>query len=132
MSRVFVHGQGAVSPAGWGLSALQAGLAKGRSLPVQEMARPGWEKPLPVRLVPQPSPRPAFLAHPRLRRASPVAQHSVGAALEALGEERPAHQFRRVAVWDHRMHHDWRHFVFQAILPGSHPGPGDGESNGFF
>jgi hypothetical protein len=87
MSRIFIHGQGAVSPAGWGLPALQAGLAKGRPLPVQEMARPGWEKPLPVRLVPQPSPRPAFLAHPRLRRASPIAQYSVGAALEALGED---------------------------------------------
>jgi hypothetical protein len=87
MSRVFVHGQGAVSPAGWGLPALQAGLAKGPPLPVQEMARPGWEKPLPARFVPQPSPRPAFLAHPRLRRASPIAQYSVGAALEALGED---------------------------------------------
>lgn len=85
MNRVFVHGQGAVSPAGWGLPALQAGLAKGRPLPVQEQARPGWEKPLPMRFVPAPSPRPAFLAHPRLRRASPVAHYSVGAALEALG-----------------------------------------------
>jgi hypothetical protein len=85
VSRVFVHGQGAVSPAGWGLPALQAGLENGRPLPVEEMPRPGWKKPLPVRFVPPPSPRPAFLAHPRLRRASPVAQYSVGAALEALG-----------------------------------------------
>jgi len=89
VSRIFVHGQGAVSPGGWGLPALQAVLAKGQPLPAQEMARPGWEKPLRVRLVPQPSPRPAFLAHPRLRRASPVAHYSVGAALEALGEDAP-------------------------------------------
>jgi len=85
VSRVFVHGQGAVSPAGWGVPALRASLEQGRPLPVQSIPRPGWEKPLPVRSVPPPPGRPAFLAHARLRRASPMTHYTVGAALEALG-----------------------------------------------
>jgi len=47
------------------------------------MERPGWEKPLRVRLVPNPPTRPEFLAHPRLRRTSPVTHHVVATALEA-------------------------------------------------
>ena len=39
-----------------------------------------------VRAVPAPSSRPSFVNHARLRRTSPIAQHTVGAALEALGE----------------------------------------------
>jgi hypothetical protein len=85
VSRVFVHGQGAVSPAGWGVPAMRASLEQGRPLPVQPMPRPGWEKPLPVRAVPPPTARPAFLAHARLRRASPMTHYTVAAALEALG-----------------------------------------------
>jgi hypothetical protein len=87
MSRVFVHGLGAVSPAGWGVPALRASLEKGVPLPVQSLARPGWEKPLPIRLIPPPAVRPAFLAHPRLRRASPMTHYSLAAALEALGSD---------------------------------------------
>jgi hypothetical protein len=37
--------------------------------------------------VPPPSPRPAYLAHARLRRASPIAQYAVAAALEALASD---------------------------------------------
>jgi hypothetical protein len=85
MSRVFVHGQGAVSPAGWGVPAMRASLEQGRPLPVQPLPRPGWEKPLQVRPVPPPLSKPAFLAHARLRRASPMTHYTVGAALEALG-----------------------------------------------
>ena len=87
MSRIFVHGIGAVSPAGWGVSALCEALKKGGPLPVQNLPRPGWEKPLRVRTVPAPAVRPAFLAHPRLRRAGAMAQHTVAAALEALGDD---------------------------------------------
>jgi 3-oxoacyl-(acyl-carrier-protein) synthase len=36
--------------------------------------------------VPPPESRPAWFAHPRLRRTSPVAQYAVGAAVEALGD----------------------------------------------
>jgi hypothetical protein len=85
MSRVFIHGTGAVSPAGWGIAALREALEKNVPLPTQTVARPGWEKSLSVRPVPLPVSRPAFLSHPRLRRASAMTQHTVGAALEALG-----------------------------------------------
>lgn len=87
MSRIFIHGTGAVSPAGWGASALSAALKNGEPLPVQNLSRPGWEKSLRVRVVPPPPARPAFLAHPRLRRASAMAQHTVAAALEAIGSD---------------------------------------------
>jgi hypothetical protein len=86
MSRVFVRGLGAVSPAGWGVPALRAALAAGEPLPLRQMERPGWEQPLNARLVPDPSPRPAFLAHARLRRASPITHYVAAAALEALGQ----------------------------------------------
>ncbi len=87
MSRVFIHGTGAVSPAGWGVRALSDALKKGEPLPTQEISRPGWAKPLQVRAVPAPPMRPAFLTHPRLRRAGTIAQHTVAAALEALGDD---------------------------------------------
>jgi hypothetical protein len=85
MSRVFVDGIGAVSPAGWGVTALRAALEKNVPLPIQPVARPGWEKPLFVRSVPPPAVRPAFFAHPRLRRANAITQFTIAAALEALG-----------------------------------------------
>jgi 3-oxoacyl-(acyl-carrier-protein) synthase len=53
---------------------------------VQPLARPDAARPLPTRPVPAPSTRPAFLTHPRLRRASPITQYAAGAALEALGK----------------------------------------------
>ena len=42
-----------------------------------------------MRLVPDPSPRPAFLAHARLRRASPITHYVAAAVLEALGHVAP-------------------------------------------
>ncbi|MFZ1074038.1 MAG: hypothetical protein WAO21_11480 [Verrucomicrobiia bacterium] len=84
MSRVFVAGLGAVSPAGWNVAALREALNKGEALPTQTISRPGWEKPLPARLVLNPAVRPAFLAHPRLRRTSPITHHVMAAALEAM------------------------------------------------
>lgn len=84
MSRVFVAGWGAVSPAGWNVTALRTALDRDEPLPVQTLARPGWEQPLRARLVPNPLARPEFLAHPRLRRTSPITHYSVAAALEAI------------------------------------------------
>ncbi len=84
MSRIFVAGIGAVSPAGWNVAALRDALDKGEPLPVQTLARPGWEKPLRARLVPNPPTRPEFLAHPRLRRTSPITHYAAAAALEAV------------------------------------------------
>lgn len=92
VSRVFVHGLGAVSPAGWGVPALREVLLRGEPLPVEPLSRPGWEKPLKVRPVPPLTERPAFLAHPRLRRSSAITQHSVAAAMEALGADAAQYQ----------------------------------------
>jgi hypothetical protein len=88
VSRIFVAGIGAVSPAGWNVAALRAALDKNEPLPVQTLARPGWEKPLRARLVPAPATRPEFLSHPRLRRSSPITHYAVSAALEALADLR--------------------------------------------
>jgi hypothetical protein len=87
VSRIFVHGLGAVSPAGWDVAALRGALKNNLPLPAQALARPGWEKTLQVRSVPQPISRPAFFAHPRLRRANSLTQFVVASALEALGED---------------------------------------------
>jgi len=87
VSRVHVHGFGAVSPAGWGVEMLRDALNEGRPLPTKPVARPGWEKALNVRPVPTPAQRPGFLGHPRLRRSSLITQHTVAAAIEALGQD---------------------------------------------
>src|SRR6266487_4655527 len=84
---IFIGGIGAVSPAGWGVLPLREALAKGEPLPTKELARPGWVRSMRVRPVPAPSPRPAFLGHARLRRASPITHYAVAAALEALGAD---------------------------------------------
>ena len=96
MSRVFIAGLGAVSPAGWNVAALSEALDKGEPLPTQPMERPGWKKPLQARLVPNPAVRPEFLAHPRLRRTSPITHYVVAAALEAMAKLRanPDPKFR--------------------------------------
>ena len=91
MSRVYVCGLGAVSPAGWGVAAMRDALAKGEPLPIQSLERPGWEKPLRARLVPPPPTRLPFLSHPRLRRASPITHYAAAAALEAVAGLRPNH-----------------------------------------
>lgn len=84
MSRIFVAGLGAVSPAGWNVAALREALTQGEPLPVQSLARPGSDQPLRARLVPNPPTRPQFLAHPRLRRASPITHYTAAAALESV------------------------------------------------
>jgi hypothetical protein len=78
---------GAVSPAGWGVAALRQAVAGGTPLPLEMLVRPGWKESIAVRSVPRPLASPAFLAHPRLRRASPFSHHTLAAALEALGAE---------------------------------------------
>ena len=84
MSRIFVSGLGAVSPAGWGVAALRQALASGAPLPTQPLARPGWERSFQARLVPVSKERPAFLVHPRLRRTSPITHYAAAASLEAV------------------------------------------------
>jgi len=82
VSRVFVAGWGAVSPAGWGAAALCEALIRDQPLPVQPLERPGWKKALRERVVPPPQPRPPFLAHPRMRRTSPITHYAAAAAME--------------------------------------------------
>jgi 3-oxoacyl-(acyl-carrier-protein) synthase len=86
MSAIYITGLGAVSPAGWTAGALRDALAKGQLLPAQDLPRPGQPKPLRVLRVPPAASRPSFMAHARLRRASPITQYAVGAAVEAAGE----------------------------------------------
>jgi hypothetical protein len=91
VSSIFVRGCGAVSPAGWGVAALIDALDKRAEIPPQPLPSP--TKQFTVRTVPAPNPRPAFLAHPRLRRASVISQYATAAALEALGNLRgPEHR----------------------------------------
>jgi hypothetical protein len=97
VSRIFVSGYGAVSPAGWSAAELQKALADGKPLPIQPLDRPGWEKPLRMRAVPTPVMRPAFLAHPRLRRSSAITHYAASALLEALANLNPDSD-RRVGV----------------------------------
>lgn len=86
MNNIFVCGTGVVSPAGWGMKSFRDAIAAGQPIATSELVRPG-NIVLRVRKVPPASPRPAFMAHARLRRASPIAHYAVGAALEALGED---------------------------------------------
>jgi hypothetical protein len=63
---------------------MREALRVGASLPNKPLERPGWTTPLNCRPVPEPSPRPAFLTHPRLRRTSPITHYAAAAALEAM------------------------------------------------
>jgi hypothetical protein len=98
MSRIFVAGLGAVSPAGWNVAALRDAINHGRPLPAHPLLRPGWEKPLQTLLVPPPPVRPEFLAHPRLRRSSPITHYAAAAALEALGALRTTPGLKRLGI----------------------------------
>jgi 3-oxoacyl-(acyl-carrier-protein) synthase len=84
---IFVCGTGAVSPAGWGTRPLLDAVHSGTPLPIKQITKPGSTKPLRVRQVPPPAPRPSWLTHARLRRTSPITQYCVATALEALGDD---------------------------------------------
>ena len=83
---IYVHGLGAVSPAGWGVPALYRAVQDRTSLPTLALHRPGWPEPLCVLAVPPPLPIPPFFNHPRMRRASAISQYAAAAALEALAD----------------------------------------------
>jgi 3-oxoacyl-(acyl-carrier-protein) synthase len=57
--------------------------------PIQ-VSRPGWPQGVRVRRVPVPTSKPAFLAHARLRRSSPISHFAVSSALEAIGADAAA------------------------------------------
>jgi hypothetical protein len=89
MSRIFVAGLGAVSPAGWTVSAMRDALDRGEPLPTQPLEQ-RHGKSLLARLVPNPTVRPDFLSHPRLRRASAITHYTASVALEAAAQFRKA------------------------------------------
>lgn len=89
MSRIYVHGCGVVSPAGWGVTAFREVLEGVRTLVPGTLERPDGLR-RPVFRVPAPTARPVWLSHARLRRSSPISHYTVAAALEALGGSRPA------------------------------------------
>ena len=76
--KVIISGLGAVSPAGWGVAALQ--VASGEPLPAALGSTPGKVPPLES--------APAWVKHPRFRRASPLSKFAAAAAMEALGPAR--------------------------------------------
>ncbi len=82
MSRIFVAGLGAVSPAGWTVAAMRQALDAGTPLPAEPLDQ-HRQKPLLGRMVPKPPSRPEFLSHPRLRRASAITHYTAAATLEA-------------------------------------------------
>ncbi|MCU0789318.1 MAG: hypothetical protein MUC91_14250 [Verrucomicrobia bacterium] len=85
MRGMAVTGWGAVSPAGWSAAALGEACTRQRPCPITSMDSPWNSGPLQVRTLPPPADRPAFAAHPRLRRSSAISLHAAAAALEAIG-----------------------------------------------
>jgi hypothetical protein len=87
--RITIAGTGAVSAAGWGVPALLEAMERGVALPLDSISAPDGNpaSAIPVRRVPKPAERPAFLTHPRLRRSSPISHFAAAAALEALGPD---------------------------------------------
>lgn len=83
--RLFVHGIGVVSPAGWGLGGFREVWDGQRSLVAVPLPHPDG-RPRAVFRVPPPAVRPPWALHPRMRRASAISQFALGAALEALGD----------------------------------------------
>jgi hypothetical protein len=67
------------------MTSFNSALAQGIAVPPSPQIRPGWDEPLMIRKVPDCKPRPAYLAHPRLRRASAVSHYAGAAAIEAIG-----------------------------------------------
>jgi hypothetical protein len=97
MSRIFVAGLGAVTPAGWTVSAMREALNRGEPLPTQPLDQHRG-KPLLARLVPNPATRPEFLSHPRLRRASAITHYAASAALEAVVGRRAWPEHSRIGL----------------------------------
>jgi hypothetical protein len=92
LSHLIVRGCGVVSPAGWGLAPFHQALTTKSEIPSKPITRPGSTHNCQGRAVPVPTPRPALLSHPRLRRASAISHYATAAAIEALGENLAAVQ----------------------------------------
>ncbi len=95
-SHFTVAGLGAVSPAGWDVSALRRAVLEDQSLPIRDGRREGSRIATRTRPVPRPAARLPFLRHARLRRCSSITRFCVAAALQTLD------QARRDAIRDGR------------------------------
>ena len=102
MSRVFVCGLGAVSPAGWTVAAMREALAQGRTAARSTARTPWLGEAAPGASGSSSSTRLPFLAHPRLRRTSPITHYAAAAALEAVAGLRPNNERNRRA-WRGRL-----------------------------
>ncbi len=89
MSRIFVAGLGAVSPAGWTVATMREALDLAKPLPTQPLEQ-NQDRSLRAHMVPNPATRPEFLSHPRLRRASAITHYTASAVLEAAAPWRRA------------------------------------------
>jgi 3-oxoacyl-(acyl-carrier-protein) synthase len=89
MTEVFVRGWGAVSPAGWGVTPLLDALRASVPVAAQPLPCPVAGRDYLACTVPPLASRPAWLAHPRLRRASAISHFALAAALEALAGQPP-------------------------------------------
>jgi hypothetical protein len=83
--RLFVHGVGVVSPAGWGLPEFREVWERRRLIEPASLPHPDG-RPRPVYRVPPPPVRPPWALHPRMRRASLLSHFALAAGLEALGD----------------------------------------------
>ena len=83
-----ITGWGAVSPAGWGASALTAAVNAALPLPFMTECRGGGAPERRFRRVPASPVIPDWMKHPRMRRTTMIARHAVAAAMEAIGAER--------------------------------------------
>ena len=89
MSRITVAGLGAVSSAGWGVSALMEALGSGRRPEPSTIDREDRAgRVISTRVLRVPKEGATVPRHPRLRRASPAGKFAAAATVEALGEER--------------------------------------------
>lgn len=96
---LFIHGHGAVSPAGCGTDALQRAVVDGADIPVNDMVVETDRQPLTYRhrSVDRVALKATLPKHPRLRRASDVTKFAFMAAQEAIGDQR-AEQIRAHAL----------------------------------
>lgn len=83
-SCIEIAGWGAVSPAGWSVSALVEAIEANMPLPVDCEQRKTGAPQTKVRRVPNLSQTPAWLKAPRLRRTSPISRYAASAMMKAL------------------------------------------------
>lgn len=98
MSRLFVNGLGAVSPAGWSVEALRDAVQNGKVPANSCIQRPGWSQPLACRRVPPPNPVPAAFANARLRRTTPITSFAAAATLQAIADAKADPKTERIGM----------------------------------